>query len=52
MIIYFAPAVMVIGLLMFALATNPKIVRIGEIMMFCGLLAWLMGGHPVFQLGR
>ena len=36
------------GLLIYALATNPKLVRIGEIMFFCGLLATLL----IFGEGR
>lgn len=32
----------IVGLLMYALASNPKVVRIGEIMFFCGLLVALM----------
>lgn len=31
--------VLIVGLLMYALAANPKIQEIGRIMFFCGLLA-------------
>jgi Na+/phosphate symporter len=31
--------VLIVGLLMYALAANPKISEIGRIMFFCGLLA-------------
>lgn len=46
MLIYLSLLIAVVGLLMYALATNPKIVRIGEIMLFCGLLAFLLTGVP------
>lgn len=39
--------VFIIGLLMYALAANPKVQRIGEIMCFCGLLAALFQSGPV-----
>ena len=42
--------VLIIGLLMFALSGNPKLVRIGEIMFFCGLLALLLGGDRIVAL--
>jgi len=50
MIIYLSPLAAIVGLLMYALSTNPKVIRIGEIMFFCGLLAFLMGGHPTFKV--
>jgi hypothetical protein len=34
----------VIGLLMYALAANGKVVEIGRIMFWTGLLAFLLGG--------
>jgi len=37
-----------VGLLMYALSTNGKLVRIGEILFFCGALVTLFvlsGGH-------
>ncbi len=34
--------VAVVGLLLYALASNPKVARIGELMFFCGLLATLL----------
>jgi hypothetical protein len=46
MIIYLSLLVAVIGLLMFVLAANPKIVRIGEILLFCGTLAFLLIAVP------
>jgi hypothetical protein len=42
MIIALSLLVAIIGLLMYALAANPKLVRVGEIMFFCGLLAFLI----------
>jgi ribose/xylose/arabinose/galactoside ABC-type transport system permease subunit len=39
-----AGLVALVGLLMFVLASNPKLARIGEIMLFCGLLAGLLLG--------
>lgn len=45
MIIYLAPLVALIGLLMYGYASspngNPKLARIGEIMFACGLLVTL-----------
>ena len=39
MIIAYIPLLFAIaGLLLFALASNPKVVRVGEIMFFCGFL--------------
>jgi hypothetical protein len=40
--IYLSLLVALIGLIMFALATNPKLVRIGEILLFTGALAFLI----------
>lgn len=43
MLLYLAPLVALIGLIMFLVArTNPDLKRIGEIMFFCGLLASLL----------
>lgn len=42
MIIYLSLLVALIGVLMFALCQNPKLVRIGEIMFACGTLAFLL----------
>lgn len=44
--------VALVGLLMFALSSNAKLVRIGEIMFFSGLLAFLLGAHEVVALLR
>ena len=34
----------VVGLLMYALASNPKLVEVGRIMFWTGLLSFLLGG--------
>ena len=40
MTIYIFPvAVALLGILIYALASNPKLVEVGRIMFFCGLLA-------------
>lgn len=55
MLIYLSLLVAIIGLLMYALSANPKVVRIGEIMFFDGLLAFLItgaAGHIVSTLGH
>lgn len=44
MIIYLPLLVSLIGLLMYVLASNPKIVEVGRIMFWTGLLAFLIGG--------
>jgi hypothetical protein len=46
MIILFPLLIAVIGLLMYALAANGKVVEIGRIMFWTGLLAFLLGGGP------
>lgn len=49
MIVYFPLLVAVIGVLLYALATNGKIQEIGRIGFGCGLLAFLLqiGNHSV-----
>jgi Na+/phosphate symporter len=44
--------VLIVGLLMYALATNPKIQEIGRIMFAFGLLALLLGADKVVSLIR
>ena len=44
MIIYLALLVALIGVMMYALCVNPKLVEIGRIMFWTGLLAFLMTG--------
>lgn len=45
----FAVIVALVGVLMYALSANPKLVEVGRIMFFCGLLAvcLLLGGTSV-----
>lgn len=38
--------VLIAGVLMYALSANPKLVEIGRLMFFAGLLAFLLGGGP------
>lgn len=47
MTIFVTLLVALVGLLMFALSSNGKLVRIGEIMFFTGLLAFLLNVHEV-----
>jgi Na+/phosphate symporter len=42
MVIYLSLLICVIGLLMYALAANAKLVEIGRMMVFAGLLAFLL----------
>jgi hypothetical protein len=44
MIVVLPLLIAVIGLLMYVLASNPKVVEIGRIMFWTGLLAFLLGG--------
>jgi Na+/phosphate symporter len=43
MTIYLNLLVCIVGLLMYALATNPKVNEIGKIMFWVGLLCFLLG---------
>jgi hypothetical protein len=43
--------VALVGLLMYALSSNPRLVEIGRIAFACGLLALLLGVGPVL-LGK
>jgi len=53
MIIGLTLLVALVGVLMYALCTNPKLAEIGRIMFFCGLLAFLLGAAPeVIKLVR
>lgn len=44
MIILLPLLIAVIGLIMYFIASNPKVVEIGRIMFWTGLLAFLLGG--------
>lgn len=52
MSIYLSLLVAVVGLLMFALSTNGKIVEIGKIMFWTGLLAFLLGDAALLSVLR
>lgn len=53
MSIYLSLAVALVGVLLFALSKNPKLVRIGEICFFVGLLVFLFHWPAnVLTLGR
>lgn len=49
MILILPLLVCIIGLLMYVLASNPKVQELGRIMFFCGLLVclWQTGGAAV-----
>jgi Na+/phosphate symporter len=42
--------VAVIGILIYALAANPKVQEMGRIAFFCGLLVFLFGAEQVVAL--
>lgn len=42
MIIYLSLLVCIVGALMYALSTNPKLVELGRLAFFAGLLAFLL----------
>jgi hypothetical protein len=46
MIIYLPLLVAIVGVLMYGLAVNPKLVEIGRIMFWTGLLSFLMTCAP------
>ena len=50
MIIALSLLVAIIGLLMYALAGNPKLVRVGEIMFAAGLLAFLINIREIITV--
>jgi hypothetical protein len=51
MIVLLPLLVAVVGVLMYALATNPKVAEMGRIAFFAGLLAFLLiGGDQVISL--
>lgn len=45
MVIGLSALVAIVGVLLYALAANPKNQEIGKIMFFCGLLAFLLGAN-------
>ena len=50
MLLYLPLLVCLIGLLMYVLASNPKINEVGRMMFWCGLLAFLLMGERLVQL--
>lgn len=53
MIVLLPLLVAVIGVLVYVLATNPKVVKMGRLAYFAGLLAFLLaGGEQVVALFR
>ena len=54
MVIYASLLICVIGLLVYALSNNPKVMEMGRIAFGCGLLAFLLTlpGHTVALLNR
>jgi hypothetical protein len=52
MIIYLSLLVSLVGLLMYALSTNAKLVELGRMMFWVGLLAFLLTGAEVLNVIR
>jgi len=52
MIIYLPLLVALIGVLMYALCTNPKLSEIGRIMFWTGLLAFLLHADALLKVVR
>jgi hypothetical protein len=54
MIVLLPVLVAIIGILCYALATNPKVAELGRIAYFCGLLVFLLSGAQqlIGLLGR
>lgn len=50
MIVYLPLFVALIGVLMFALCTNPKLSEIGRIMFWTGLLAFLLHSDALLRI--
>jgi hypothetical protein len=50
MIVYLPLLVCIIGLLMYFVATNPKVATIGLDMFWVGLLAFLLSGDQLVKL--
>ena len=48
--IWMAPLIALLGLLLYAFASNPKLQRIGEIAYFSGLLAFLIANPVALHL--
>ena len=50
--IYLSLLIAIVGLLMYALSANPKLVEIGRLMFACGLLAFLLTAPGHMLIGR
>lgn len=50
MIILLPIAIALLGLFLYFAATNPKWQEVGKIMLFSGLLAWLLQAQKVVEL--
>lgn len=50
MLIYLPLLICVIGLLMYALAANPKLVEVGRMMFWVGLLCFLLGDNALVNV--
>jgi Na+/phosphate symporter len=50
MIIYLSLLVAVIGLVMYFICSNPKLEHVGEIMLCCGLLAFLLSAREALTV--
>lgn len=50
MAILLSVLVLIIGLLMYLLAANPKVQEVGRIMFFAGLLVFLAGSEQVVAI--
>ena len=50
MILYLPVLIALIGVLMYALCTNGKLVEIGRIMFWTGLLAFLLSGDKLLRV--
>lgn len=48
MSIHLALLFFIVGLIIWALATQPKPAEVGRCLMWCGLLAWLLGKGYAF----
>lgn len=50
MVIYFSLLVALIGLMMYILCANAKLVRIGEILFAAGVLAFLLSAREALRI--
>lgn len=50
MIVYLSVLIAIIGLVMYMISTNGKLQEVGRIMLFSGLLAFLLRGEQLFKV--